>query len=193
MTMPQNLILITGPARSGKSEWAEQLVHRLAMESGKTIVYIATSQVDPTDSDWQQRIAQHQARRPETWVLQEVPTELAIAINEATPNQCLLIDSLGTWVANLIEQDNSHWQQQVDQLLGALTTQACDIVLVGEETGWGVIPAYPVGRTFRDRLGNLVRQIGAISTDVYLATGGYALNLKSLGTPIPQAPNNLSP
>ena len=48
-----------------------------------------------------------------------------------------------------------------------------------------MVPAYPLGRTFRDRLGYLVRRIGAISTQVYLVTGGYALDLKRLGTPLP--------
>jgi len=33
-----------------------------------------------------------------------------------------------------------------------------EVILVGE-TGWGVVPAYPIGRTFRDRLGSLVRRL----------------------------------
>ena len=55
---------------------------------------------------------------------------------------------------------------------------------MAEETGWSVVPAYPLGRLFRDRMGTLTRQIGAISTAVYLVTGGYALNLTQLGQPI---------
>jgi adenosylcobinamide kinase / adenosylcobinamide-phosphate guanylyltransferase len=55
---------------------------------------------------------------------------------------------------------------------------------VAEETGWGVVPAYPLGRQFRDRLGTLIRLVGAIADQVYLITGGYALNLTLLGTPI---------
>ncbi|NJM97588.1 MAG: hypothetical protein HC800_10890, partial [Phormidesmis sp. RL_2_1] len=43
-------------------------------------------------------------------------------------------------------------------------------------------PAYESGRIFRDRLGNLSRRIGEIATDVYLVTGGCALNLSTLGT-----------
>ena len=65
-----------------------------------------------------------------------------------------------------------------------------DVILVGEETGWGVVPAYPAGRLFRDRLGTLVRQIGAIADNVYLVTGGYALELSVLGTPLPPAAKN---
>jgi len=39
------VILVTGPARSGKSEWAETL----AMQAGKSVIYVATAQVDPAD------------------------------------------------------------------------------------------------------------------------------------------------
>jgi adenosylcobinamide kinase / adenosylcobinamide-phosphate guanylyltransferase len=62
---------------------------------------------------------------------------------------------------------------------------AADMIFVGEETGWGVVPAYPIGRTFRDRLGSLVRKLGAISHAVYLVTGGHVLNLSVLGSPLP--------
>jgi adenosylcobinamide kinase/adenosylcobinamide-phosphate guanylyltransferase len=49
------------------------------------------------------------------------------------------------------------------------------------------VPAYPIGRLFRDRLGDLTRKIGAIADAVYLVTGGYVLNLSQLGQPIEQA------
>ncbi|NJO20766.1 MAG: bifunctional adenosylcobinamide kinase/adenosylcobinamide-phosphate guanylyltransferase, partial [Spirulinaceae cyanobacterium RM2_2_10] len=51
---------------------------------------------------------------------------------------------------------------------------------------WGVVPAYPLGRQFRDRLGHLTRRVGAIATAVYLVTGGYAIDLVQLGQPLPQ-------
>jgi len=47
------------------------------------------------------------------------------------------------------------------------------------------VPAYPLGRLFRDRLGNLTRRVGAIADIVYLVTAGYVLNLSELGTPLP--------
>ena len=178
--MPE-VILVTGPARSGKSEWAEYW----AQQSQKSVVYIATSVVSSGDAEWQQRIEQHRQRRPNSWQTREIPQNLADAIATADAKDCLLIDSLGTWLANLLDQDDASWQQCVDQLLAVLGASPCVVILVGEETGWGVVPAYPIGRTFRDRLGSLVRRIGAISTQVYLVTGGYALDLKHLGTPLP--------
>jgi adenosylcobinamide kinase/adenosylcobinamide-phosphate guanylyltransferase len=175
------IALITGPARSGKSEWAEHL----AQCSGKSVIYVATGRTDPEDADWQARLAQHRARRPADWGLWEVPMELAAAISQATAHQCLLVDSLGTWLANLIDLSDAEWQRRQSALLVNLQAADCEVILVGEETGWGVVPAYPVGRRFRDRLGGITRQIGAIATSVYLVTGGYALDLKALGQPLP--------
>jgi adenosylcobinamide kinase/adenosylcobinamide-phosphate guanylyltransferase len=89
-----------------------------------------------------------------------------------------------------LEQEAAVWATAQQDLLASLKSAAADVILVGEETGWGVVPAYPAGRLFRDRLGTLVRLIGAIADTVYLATGGYALNLSSLGTPLPPAGEN---
>ncbi|MGI0489060.1 bifunctional adenosylcobinamide kinase/adenosylcobinamide-phosphate guanylyltransferase [Pantanalinema rosaneae CENA516] len=180
MTTQQRLILVTGPARSGKSEWAEQL----AAVSGRSVIYVATAQVDPADPEWLARIQQHQQRRPANWVTQSVPITLSAMIPMAAPTDCLLIDSLGTWVANLLECDELIWEQTVTELVQVLDQSLSSIILVAEETGWGVVPAYPSGRLFRDRLGNLTRRIGAIADGVYLVTAGYALNLKQLGIPI---------
>jgi adenosylcobinamide kinase/adenosylcobinamide-phosphate guanylyltransferase len=171
------ITLVTGPARSGKSEWAEQL----ATSSEKSVVYIATAQVDPDDAEWQERIAQHQRRRPPAWKTLAVTMDLATALNQASADQCLLVDSLGTWLANLLEQSEAEWEATVMNLLVSLSNTAATVVLVSEETGWGVVPAYPLGRLFRDRLGTLTRQVGAIAHSVYLVTGGYALNLRQIG------------
>jgi adenosylcobinamide kinase/adenosylcobinamide-phosphate guanylyltransferase len=70
-------------------------------------------------------------------------------------------------------------------LLETVQLVAADMVFVAEETGWGVVPAYPLGRKFRDRLGSLVRQLGTICDTVYLVTGGHVLNLSILGSPLP--------
>ncbi len=176
----QQIILVTGPARSGKSEWAEQL----AIESGKSVCYIATAQENPDDREWQTRIEQHRSRRPDTWQTITVEIELAAAIESATQFECLLIDSLGTWLANLLEQDETQWTQTLDQVLQSLGNASSQVILVAEETGWGVVPAYLIGRTFRDRLGSLTRRVGAIASTVYLVTGGHVLNLSQLGTPL---------
>ena len=179
--MNGRVILVTGPARSGKSEWAETL----ALQSGKPVIYLATAQADPADSEWQQRIEQHRYRRPLDWETLEVPRNLVETIKNTSSSSCLLIDSLGTWVANLLCEDNSSWERiQQNLILNLEHLGSRDVIMVAEETGWGVVPAYSSGRLFRDRLGSLVRRLGGISYPVYLVTGGHVLNLSSLGSPL---------
>jgi adenosylcobinamide kinase/adenosylcobinamide-phosphate guanylyltransferase len=175
------VILVTGAARSGKSEWAENL----AENSGKTVVYIATARQDPDDQEWQQRIQKHQQRRPQDWLTLCVPVQLTATLAQSQTDTCLLVDSLGTWVANFIEIEDVIWENTVKELLETLPLVAANIIFVAEETGWGVVPAYPVGRKFRDRLGVLVRQLGNICEPVYLVAGGHVLNLSLLGVPLP--------
>jgi adenosylcobinamide kinase/adenosylcobinamide-phosphate guanylyltransferase len=175
------LILVTGAARSGKSEWAEHL----ASESTKAVIYIATATVDPTDREWQDRISRHQQRRPATWQTVTTVADLAAIVYGASEGDCLLIDSLGTWVANLLDRSDDEWLELTQELLAALHMSAATVILVAEETGWGVVPAYPSGRLFRDRLGMLSRQIGTVADAVYLVTGGRVLNLAELGVKLP--------
>ncbi|WP_083862969.1 bifunctional adenosylcobinamide kinase/adenosylcobinamide-phosphate guanylyltransferase [Calothrix sp. PCC 7507] len=175
------VILVTGPARSGKSEWAETL----AMQSGKAVVYVATATENPNDEEWDNRIQEHQKRRPQDWVTLPVPIELSATLADAKPDTCLLVDSLGTWVANLLEENEDSWENILGEFLETVQLVAADMVFVAEETGWGVVPAYPLGRQFRDRLGSLVRQLGIICESVYLVTGGHILNLSTLGSPLP--------
>lgn len=176
-TQARQLILVTGPARSGKSQWAEALASRMNCP----VTYLATARQDETDAEWQARLQQHRRRRPSHWQTREVPTALAEAIEQAVPPHCLLVDSLGTWVANLLAQEEETWQETVSQLLAGLVRAPVSLILVAEEVGWGVVPAYPAGRQFRDRLGSLSRQVGGIASTTYLVTGGYALNLSQLG------------
>jgi adenosylcobinamide kinase / adenosylcobinamide-phosphate guanylyltransferase len=176
-----SLILVTGPSRSGKSAWAEAL----AAQAEQPVVYIATSINNPDDLEWQARVKQHRDRRPPHWHLREVPNALAEAIALTPPHHCILIDSLGTWLANQLEQTAEEWQQTEAALLETVQNSAARIILVSEEVGWGIVPAYPAGRLFRDRLGTLARRIGVLADRIYLVTAGYALDIKALGQPVP--------
>jgi len=180
MSANLSITLVTGPASSGKSEWAEYL----AAQTGKDVRYAATARVDSDDLEWRAKIEKHALRRPPHWTTLEVPIALAQTVQEATASSCLLVDSVGTWVTNLLEEEERVWEDVVRDLIASLHQTKGEIILVAEETGWGVVPAYPVGRKFRDRLGRLVRTLSAIANPVYLVTGGRVLNLSQLGTPL---------
>lgn len=181
MKQPHKIILVTGAASSGKSEFAEHL----ALQSQKSIIYIATAQKNEEDKEWCLKIEKHRQRRPKNWQILEIPFNFSDEIASYSSESCMLIDSLGTWVANFLDKDDNNWQLIVNELLDSIKTTQSDIIFVGEETGWGIVPAYELGRLFRDRLGKLIRQIGNKSDVVYLVTGGYALNLSVLGEKLP--------
>lgn len=176
----KTVILVTGASRSGKSEWAEAL----AKESNQSVLYVATAMNNSQDREWQARIIKHQQRRPKTWQTIHEPHKLPLLIRNSQSQQCLLIDSLGTWVANLLDTSDRNWTGITDNLQESIDASASNLIFVGEETGWGVVPAYASGRLFRDRLGHLLRQIGSKADAVYLVTGGYAIDISLLGTPI---------
>ena len=177
------IILVTGPSRSGKSEWAETI----AQQQNNPVTYIATSVLTESDPEWNQRVALHQQRRPQEWTTWEIPQDLASAIAQAQSPGCILVDSLGTWIANFLDEDDQSWQEIQAELLTKLIQSNLTIILVAEETGWGVVPSYPLGRQFRDRLGDLVRQLGQIANTVYLVTGGHVLNLSQIATTLSKA------
>lgn len=174
------ITLVIGPASSGKSEWAEYL----ANQTNKQVIYVATAKVDD-DDEWKAKITKHIQRRPTSWKTLAVPVDLAAVMLTSKFDICMLVDSLGTWLANLIDQDELAWENTVEELLANLQQVAGEIIFVAEETGWGVIPAYPVGRKFRDRLGKLTRRLGTIADQVYLVTGGHVVNLSELAVPLP--------
>lgn len=181
MKHSNQIILVSGAASSGKSEWAENL----ALQQNKPVIYIATAQNNEQDQEWVAKIKKHQQRRPKNWQNWEISHNLSVAICNAPAQTCVLIDSLGTWVANLLEENEENWDLIVEELVKTITEMDKDIIFVAEETGWGVVPAYESGRIFRQRLGKLTRKIGTYSDIVYLVIAGYAINISNLGEKLP--------
>ncbi|MCX8077218.1 MAG: bifunctional adenosylcobinamide kinase/adenosylcobinamide-phosphate guanylyltransferase [Geminocystis sp.] len=175
------LILVTGAANSGKSEWAEYL----ASQSQQPVLYIATAQKIPEDKEWSRKIEKHRQRRPKDWQTLEITHEISNALQNAPPQTCVLIDSLGNWVANHLEIQEENWERIVKDFLTTLRRRRGETILVAEETGWGVIPFYPTGRIFRSRLGELIQQVGKLANTVYLTVGGYAVDITKIGLRLP--------
>ena len=167
------LELITGPARSGKSAWAEQR----AVESRLPVHDLATGPDLPDDETWQERVRQHRLRRPSSWHCLEVGVGLAACLASFEPDQTVLVDSLGSWICHSLDSDDSTWEQLCDALLKALIGCRSRVLLVSEQVGWGVVPATAVGGLFRDRLGGLEQRISAHCSHLWLVVAGRALDL----------------
>jgi adenosylcobinamide kinase/adenosylcobinamide-phosphate guanylyltransferase len=176
------LILISGPSRSGKSRWAEHL----AATRGEQVIYLATAEPAGEDLSWAERIALHQDRRPAHWITEEVGAELVSALSKVrSAGSLLLIDSLGTWLAQHLELGGGEWDSLCGQLIATLQQQQVPVLLVCEEVGWGVVPPTAIGGLFRDRMGSLQQQLSAISLESWLVVAGRAIDVLKLGVPVP--------
>lgn len=178
------LTLVSGPSRGGKSRWAEHL----ADASGLAVIYLATGPLLPDDDAWQERLRRHRLRRPPAWGCREVGGELAAELGRLQVGQLGLVDSLGTWVAAHLELEAPDWQLRCDQLLSAIGACPAPLVLVCEETGWGVVPATAAGSRFRDRLGAMQQTLQAHSEAAWLVLQGRAIDLLALSRPVPPGP-----
>jgi len=186
-----SLTFVTGPVRSGKSRFAE----RLALDAGGEVLYVATARADANDPEWVARIAHHAARRPRDWRVIETarahPLELAELFATAGTAQTLLVDSLGTWLADRMSTRFEHGGEReandedaLDAEIGRVVTAAlattARAIVVGEEVGWGLVPPYRSGRVFRDVLGRAQQRLATRGEDAFLVVSGRAIDL-SLG------------
>ena len=174
------LILVSGPARSGKSRWAEHLLHHHPV-----VTYIATAATRPDDPDWQIRLEAHRKRRPDHWSVAESGPALVNVIDNLAPGQSVLIDALGGFVAHHLELTASEWDQLCEHLIASIRSSHCTFVLVIEETGWGVVPPTRIGGLFRDRLGSLAQALDRVADGAWLVLQGRALDLHALGYELP--------
>lgn len=180
--------LVFGGARSGKSAYAE----KLARESGKEVVYLATAQAG--DGEMATRIAHHRAQRPAEWTTLEEPLRLGDAIlRQARPGRLLLVDCLTLWLTNLMFSTGEAYPDVGDialpelfhseraHLLYALAEMAdtdCDLVLVSNEVGMGIVPYGAISRCFTDEAGRLNQAVAAVCDNAVFVAAGLPLHLK---------------
>lgn len=167
--------LILGGVRSGKSRLAE----RLARESGREVVYVATAGARD-DAEMHARIDAHRERRPAAWRTVEAPLQLAsaLAAHDAL-GRCLLVDCLTLWLTNLLcAGDEAQLARERDALIERLPTLRADVVLVANETSLGVVPLGELTRRFLDEAGVLHQRVAALCDRVLLTVAGLPLRLK---------------
>jgi adenosylcobinamide kinase / adenosylcobinamide-phosphate guanylyltransferase len=194
--IPPRLILILGGARSGKSAFAE----RLAASSGRAVAFIATATA--SDDEMRVRIARHQASRPGKWHTLEEPLDLAGVVQQAYKlADVLLLDCVTLWLGNVLLQEWGQRQsddegkeelhrpnnllyerslKQIEALLAVVQSAEPNktLLIVSNEVGLGIVPAYPLGRVYRDTLGYVNQRLAQAADRVYLMVAGMAVDIK---------------
>jgi len=195
---PPRLILILGGARSGKSAFAE----RLAAHSGKSVAFIATA--TDSDDEMHERIVKHKASRPDNWHTIEEPLDLAGVVQRAFQlADVALLDCMTLWLGNMLLQDqekhqSDEWEQaeqhniskqfherslqHIAELLAVMSSAKAGktLILISNEVGLGIVPAYQLGRIYRDTLGYVNQRLAQDADRVYLMVAGMAVDIKSL-------------
>ena len=172
-----SVTLVLGGVRSGKSRYAHTLAEKHAR-----VTFIATAE-RRDDEEMHRKIEQHRAERPAHWSTIEEPLQLAHAIQSVSAQtDAILVDCLTFYAANLIEahgEDALALRHETERLCAALHTARCSVILVSNEVGSGVVPAYVSGRRFRDLVGELNQRVAAVADTVVLMVAGLPLPLKS--------------
>ncbi len=173
-----SVTLVLGGVRSGKSRFAQKLASRI-----ERVSFIATAE-PRQDPEMHAKIERHRADRPSTWITIEEPLHLATLIREPRPDcDLLLIDCLTLFAANLLEACDGNAieiQTRLELFFASLANAPVPVILVSNEVGSGVVPAYELGRRFRDLVGEINQRVAAISDTVLLMVAGLPFALKGV-------------
>ena len=179
------LLLVLGGARSGKSAYAQQLAQELG---GSRVLFVATAQA--WDEEMAQRITRHQQERPAAWGTLEAPHQvgqaIALELHDAT---VVLVDCLTLLVSNtmlrLSESPDSAAaaaavQTELTALLRTCQTHGATYIVVSNEVGLGLVPDNPLGRLYRDLLGQANQRLARQAEAVYFMVAGLPVEVKTL-------------
>jgi adenosylcobinamide kinase / adenosylcobinamide-phosphate guanylyltransferase len=174
-TRQGSVTLVLGGARSGKSRYAQQLTE----QSGR-VVFVATAKI--SDDEMRAKIERHREDRPKEWLTVEEPLELPKVLSEHERNcDMIVVDCLTLYAANLLEaegEDNAAIDRRIAALCDTLQRMQCATVLVSNEVGSGIVPTHPLGRQYRDLLGELNQKVATLADDAVLMVAGLPLALK---------------
>lgn len=172
--MNQEIILITGAARSGKSRHAEARAAAL----GARRLYLATAEA--RDEEMAERIAAHRQRRGDGWITFEEPLELTAALLAQRGRvDCVLVDCVTIWLSNLLlGRDLAHAEIRVDELVRTLPSLDFHVLLVTNEVGWSIVPDNALARQFRDLAGWANQRLAASASEVVLTVAGLPMTIK---------------
>jgi len=170
----KKITLITGGSRSGKSRYALNLTKGFTKKA-----FIATA--EPFDEEMRERILNHQKQRGESFLTIEEPLDLAHAIRSVPPDrEVALIDCLTVWLGNIMHRYKTDDQNypEVTSFLEVLKDAPCDLIIVTNEVGMGIILPNKLSRKFSDLAGELNQSVAQLADQVILMVSGFPLIVK---------------
>ncbi len=170
------IILVTGGVRSGKSYFA---FNKAVSLSGKK-VFLATAEA--LDEEMQSRIEEHRKLRGPDWDTVEEPLDISRALRDAQKKyQVVLLDCITLWLSNLLTRkslDEGEAKELIEEFADILPSLECDLVVVSNEVGMGVVPENRLARVFRDLTGLANQRVGEAASEAYFMVSGLPMKLK---------------
>lgn len=188
------LILVLGGVRSGKSTFAEEKAREIG---GDDVLYVATAQAE--DDEMHLRVERHRSSRPHSWRTLEAPQDVGAAIRPVAGDmRMILVDCLTFLVANKLlavsgpEEDpfddpssdpfdetiEASVLDEVEALASCAQELNGSMIVVSNEVGMGVVPAYDLGRAYRDLLGRANQRLAKYADEVVLLVAGVPMRIK---------------
>jgi adenosylcobinamide kinase/adenosylcobinamide-phosphate guanylyltransferase len=174
----------------------------LATGSGRPVAFIATATA--SDDEMRERIARHRASRPKEWHTIEEPLALTQAVHQAAElADVMILDCVTVWLGNVLLQtlglhaEDEQGEEELPTTGGLFdegALQECEallavvkslsssktLIVITNEVGLGIVPAYPLGRLYRDTLGYINQRLAEAAERVYLMVAGLAVDIKRL-------------
>jgi adenosylcobinamide kinase / adenosylcobinamide-phosphate guanylyltransferase len=170
----KHISLITGGARSGKSDYALSLAKKYQKKA-----FIATAQ--PFDDEMKARIVRHKINRDASFFLIEEPVELAKAFQLLPPEtEMAIIDCITVWIGNCLylQENDKKTELKLKDFVDRLKNPPCDLIIVTNEVGMGIVPDNALSRSYRDIIGRVNRQIADVAQQVILMVSGIPVVVK---------------
>ncbi|MDO5577009.1 MAG: bifunctional adenosylcobinamide kinase/adenosylcobinamide-phosphate guanylyltransferase, partial [Fibrobacter sp.] len=146
-------------------------------------VFIATANV--FDNEMAQRVDAHRKERGSEWETIEEQVDLVSAIKKAGDSAVVVIDCCTVWLGNvwhIYGTDDANLESHILKLCSFMekwvTQKQVEIVIVSNEVGWGIVPADPAVRRYRDWSGKMNQHIASIAGEVYLCVSGIPVKIK---------------
>ncbi len=175
----KKIIFILGGARSGKSQFAQELAQKLSQK----VVFVATA--EPLDNEMKARIEEHKRRRPPHWQIVELINNIAKGIEaQCSEAEVVVLDCLTLLVSNILTKsdDYIHAEKQamteVNELINCFNKLSASFIIVSNEVGMGIVPENKLARYYRDLLGKVNQLISQKADEIYFLVAGIPLKIK---------------
>lgn len=174
--------LILGGARSGKSEFTEDIYKGI-----DDVTYIATAKA--IDKEFANRIALHKARRNAKWttieaykdfVCLDMKTKYYFLDDVTNMLTNILFDHIGD--RDITDEDASLVEKLViDEFMALfknIKEMGADLIIVSSELGAGLVPEAKLSRLFRDMHGKVNQYIAKNADEVYYVIASIGVKIK---------------